>query len=499
MAVIDELVTLLGLDIDPKAESTAYKFGFLLGGIAKGAVVVGTALAGAATAVYGYAAAQAAAIDGEQELAATLGVSYDRFQELAYAAKLSGGDVNTLSADLEKLQENLVNPATGVQNKALTALGISAKDAGGKLKSADKIVDELAGKFDKLTKAEQNTYAKQLRISPATVRLLQNGQKGLADMAQEARDLGIILDQDAADSAAAFGDSLDRVKATAEGVGRSLIVSLIPGITKVVDGVTNWIKANRALIAAGITQVVNGVAMGFDLVWKAVTAVWEVVSRFLPELDSLTEGFDATQAIAIAVALAIGAAGIAAAIAAAPFIAMAAAVAAVVLVVEDLYALFTGGESLIGSWIASFTEAYPQLAAVFGGIIELVGAVASAVGGTLVDAFGFLSSTMTTVFEGLISDVQTVLGWIDKAIGAVRSLTGSGAQAQTAFAAAGTSGVPAGVVAGGTGGSTSTQQTNITINGAGDPRAVGQEVVTRGGLGASLQQSRPGASGPVTR
>lgn len=498
MAVVDELVVLLGLDIDPKSESTAYKFGAILGGIGKAAVQVGAAMAAAALAIEGYAIHQADAIDKEQELASTLGVSYKRFQELAYAAKLSGGDVQTLSADLERLQENLLNPATGVQNKALTALGISARDAGGQLKSADVIVDELAGKFEKLTKAEQNTYAKQLRISPATVRLLQNGQKGLADMAAEAQELNLILDQDAADAAAAFGDSLDRMKATTEGVGRSLVVSLIPGLTKAVEGVTDWVKANRQLIAAGITQVVNGVAMGFDLVGRAVGAVWDIVKRFLPQLDDLTKGFDATQAIALAVALAIGAAGIAAAVAAAPFIAMAAAVAGVVLVVEDLYALFTGGESLIGSWIDSFTQAYPELSKAIGAIMELVVALAKAVGGLLVGAFEGLRSMVGDVFREMVSEVQTVLGWVDKAIGAVRGLANSFDADKIGNALAAGSPVPAGVMAGAAG-SNVNQNTNIVINGAGDPRAVAQETVARSGLGASLQQSRPGAYGPVTR
>ncbi len=503
MSIVDEFVTLLGLEADPKAAGEAANFTKLLGGITIAAVGVGAALAAAGAAVAKYAIGQAEAIDKEQELAGTLGVSYKAFQELAYAAKLSGGDVSTLSADLERLQENLINPATGQQNKALTALSINAKDAGGKLKSADVIVKELAGKFDKLTAAEQNSYAKLLRISPATVRLLQSGEKGLADMAAEAAELGIILDDKAAKAAADFGDSLDRVKATTEGVGRAVAVGLLPGLTRVVDGFTNWLKANRALIAAGVQQVVEGVAMGFDLIGQALGAAWDMLKQFLPAVEGLTENLDVTQAVAIAVALAIGAAGIAAAIAVAPFVAMAAAVVAVVLVVEDLYAALTGGQSVIGDWVAGFVDAYPNIAGVLQGIGELIMWLGGIIGEGLVSAFNVVWETAQTVFGGIASLISSVVSGVESAIGAVKSLAGdTGLPDRVGGAVAAGSPVPAGVMAGAAaaqGGGAPAGPVTININGAGDPAAVGSEVMRRGGLGQSLQQSRPGTNGPVTR
>lgn len=499
MSIVDEFVTLLGLQVDPKASGEAGAFSKLLGGVTLAAVGVGAALAAAGAAITKYAIGQADAIDKEQELAATLGVSYKAFQELAYAAKLSGGDVGTLSSDLERLQENLMNPATGVQNKALTALGISAKDASGKLKSADVIVGELAGKFDKLSAAEQNTYAKLLRISPATVRLLQNGSKGLSDMAAEAQDLGLILSDKAAKSAADFGDSMDRVKATTEGVGRSVAVGLLPGLTRVVDGFTNWIKANRALISSGITQIVQGVALGFEMVGDALSAAWDMVKQFLPAMDDLSEGLDATQAIAIAVALAIGAASIAALVAAAPFLAMAAAVVAVVLVVEDLYSALTGGQSVIGDWVKSFQEAYPNVAAALVAVGEAVMWVVELVGGQLVGAFNTAFEIAKGVFGGIADLISTVLGGLDTAIGAVKNLAGV---SESANASVSRVALPAPIQAGAAAqaaGAAPGGPVNITINGAGDPAAVGADVMRRGGLSQGLQQSRPGTNGPITR
>jgi len=495
MTIIDELVTVLGLKTDPSAQKEATNFAGVLNGVGMAAVAVGAALAAAAGAVARYAMHQAEAIVKEAEFADTLGVSYERFQELSYAAKMSGGDVQTLSADMEKLQEMLANPVTGEYNKSLTKLGISAKNANGELKGSDQIITELAGKFEGLSKAQQNNYAKLLRISPATLRLLQQGKDGIAALSAEAHELGAVLSGKAAKAAAEFDDSMDRMHAATTGVGRAVSVGLLPGLSKIVDGITEWVKANSKLIASGIKQVVEGVGLGFEMVGKAISYVWDTVKSFLPSIEGLNEDFDATQAIAVAVALAIGAAGIAAAVAAAPFIAIAAVIAALVVIIEDLYAAFTGGESVIGGWVESFTTAYPEIASVIKGIIELASALASIVGDVLVGAFNVLWDTIKTVFGGVFDFVKALVGSIDTAIGAVKGLAGVEASTRGAV---GTSPVPASVQAA-AGGVSTTQNTQIVINGAGDPAAVGQEVVKRGGLGASLQQSRPGATGPVTR
>jgi phage-related protein len=182
-------------------------------------------------------------------------------------------------------------------------------------------------------------------------------------------------------------------------------------------------------------------------------------------------------------------------VAAAPFIAIAAVVAALVLVVEDLYAAFTGGESIIGGWVAAFAEAYPELAEFIKGIIDLAVSLAGIVTDVLGGAFGKLWDIIKTVFGGAFDFVKAIIGAIDTTIGAVKNLAGVEAAARNSAAS---SPVPASVQAA-AGGVSTTQNTQIVINGAGDPAAVGQEVVKRGGLGASLQQSRPGATGPVTR
>jgi hypothetical protein len=493
MSIVDELVTILGLKTDPSASKEASNFSGLLSSVGTAAVAVGAALAAAAGAVAAYAVKQADAIDKEAEFAETLGVSYQRFQELSYAAKLSGGDVQSLMSDMERLQETMYNPVTGEYNKSLSALGINARKANGELKGSDTIIEELAGKFEGLTKAQQNNYAKLLRISPATLRLLQQGKGGIAKLTAEAHDLGAVLDNDAVKAAQEFGDSMDRMRAAAGGAGRAIAAGLVPGLGSIADGVTAWVKANRKLLESGVRQFVEGVGRGFKIVGDAIGVVIDYVSDLLPDLGEMTEGLDATQAIAIAVAAALTAAGIAALVAAAPFIAMAAGIAALVVVVEDLYAAFTGGESIIGDWVKSFTTAYPEIAGVIGGIIDLASKLAEIVGVVLVHSFEVLWDSIKTVFGGVFDLINKAVGGIDATIGAVRGL--AGATDKQTGSAVGSVPVPASITAGA--GASSTQNTQIVINGAGDPAAVGQEVVRRGGLGASLQQSRPGALGPT--
>lgn len=513
--IVDELVTLLGLRQDPRAVGEAREFKGLLDGILKGAALLGTALAGAAKALQIYAARQAQAIDTGAEFAEMLGISYQRLQELEYAITLSGGSADVLRADLERLQEMMRNPATGDLNKGLVALGINVRDATGEFRAADDVLLDIAKRFETLSKPQQAQFARSLRLSPATVRLLQNGRKGLADLAKEARELGLVMDDTAAQKAARFGDSFDRVRAIVDAVGKSISVSLLPGLTDTADAFAEWVKRNREFIQSGVRQVVEGVGRGFEMIGDAVGTAWRWLQRFLPAGEQLNKTLDATQAIAIAVALAMASVAVAVLAATWPTLAVTAAIAALVLVVEDLYAWLNDGESIIGGWVQSFKDAYPELAEALTGLYNLLDSIGALVRGALVEAFKFLGDIAMTVLGTWVKALNVVLKTVNAIIGAVKSpdlgqfgTTFGGAVPEgrpsiyaspEEWAAWRTrSAVPAGVAAGAArGGAGGDRNTTINVNGAGNPMAVADEVVRRGGLGETVQTNSPGMFGPM--
>lgn len=522
--IVDELITLLGLQTDPKAQKEGAAFGKLLGTITAAAVTAGAALTAAAGAITAYADRQSKAIDEQGKFADSIGVAFSALQELEYAQQSAGGSVDELRGDLEKLTKTMSSPTPGEYNQTLYQLGINARDSAGNLRSADEVLLDIAAKFEGMSKQRQIQFAEKLGITPGTVKLLQQGTGGIAALRQEAIDLGLVLDNSAKEQAARYQGSLLRVRSVVDALGKSISVALLPAMSDTLDTFAKWIGANRDFISGGIKQVVDGVALGFQMFGDAVGYVYDLVMNFIGPVDSLVAGLDATQAIAITVAAALTAMAVAALAASWPFIAAAAAIAAIVLVVEDLYAALTGQPSLIGDWAKAFAEAYPGITGVLQAIYDLVMALVDVLGNVLGPMFGAVIDIAKAQFDflldavkGMLDAVEAIIGGanpfevlgdlfmkqVDRILGMAKKL-GSGVLGvidgifgtSLSAPAAATAPIPANIVQGGSGGSVVNNNVTQNINGAGNPRAVAQESVSR--MGINLQATNPGMLGPVT-
>lgn len=524
--IVDELVTLLGLETDPKAKGEASAFGKILGGVVAAAAAAGAALTAAATAVGVYAATQADAIDKSAKMAEAFGINFQAFQELEYAAQQSGAEVEEFRMDLENLSKTLDD------NDALKQMGISAKDATGRLRSTDEVLMDIATKFESLSKGEQNKFTDQLGLSPSALKLLQQGGKGLQGLRDQAKALGIVLDDNAKNKAARFQSSLLNARSVVDALGKSISVGLLPGMSDALDVFTNWIGKNREFISSAVTQVVEGVGNGFELVGDAIGYAWEQITKLTGPLDSIIGPLDATQAIALTTAAAMAALAVATIAATWPYILAAAAIAATVLVIDDLYSALTGGESVIGGWASQFAEAFPAITEGFLSIAGVAGDSAASIAEDFMIAIkqilSFFVDLATLIIESITSTVKgiekivagsnpftvlpemfkeqldLVIGfaskYADKIVDMFSGLFGgdevpAGGSAPSSAPAS----APVSPEAMKGGGSATQNNNNVfNINGAGDPAAVANEVVRKGGLGQTLQQSSPGLTGPVT-
>lgn len=507
--IIDELVTILGLKADPKAAREAGLLKSALGGITNIALAVGAALAAAATAVQAYAFRQVEGIAEAKRFADSLDLSYTRLQELEFAARSTGGSAEDLRGDLERLTKSMSSPIPGEYNQTLYMLGISARDASGKMRSADEVLLSIADKLAGMSKQRQLQFADRLGLSRTSLRLIQEGRDGIAALSGEARSLGVVLDSGTGDQAVRAQRALEGLRAAVAATGTTLAAALLPGLESGVKALGAWIGKNRELIASGLRQFVEGVAGGFGIVADGVGLLVAGIKKLIGPVEFLNRHFDATQLIAVAVAGALVALVAAAAYAAAPFLAIAAAVGAVVLVVEDLYTYFRGGPSLIGGWVDAFKAAYPNLAQVIGSIGKLITWLAGLGADLAKGAFAKFVADLSNKLQALEKIVGGVLTAFDKlaaflsmpgvgaAVGAMLPGVGGLVQAHVAASAA----VPAGVMAeasrnGRASGNSGPLVGTLNINGAGDPMAVGDAVSRSLGLGESVQSITPGMTGP---
>lgn len=224
----------------------------LKGGL-KTAAKWGTAITGAAVAVGGamVAAAKgtAEAADKIDKSSQRMNVSTDYWQELAYAAELSGVNM----AQMEKAAKALEAAGSELSLEEAMNQILSVSDAS----ERSQMAAELFG----------NSVA--YNIQP----LLNAGADGFAAMTDEAKALGLVMSEDSVKAGAKFNDQFTKVKKSLTALKNNIMNDLMPSIA----GILDWVTENMPVIQETVKTVM-------DAVWPIVKAVLDLIMAALPPL-----------------------------------------------------------------------------------------------------------------------------------------------------------------------------------------------------------------------
>lgn len=251
------------------------------------------ALAGRLSLLFGAAGGGAFALGTEAATAAAeaskfasmVGLSTGNWQEYAGAANLAGAEADELASLMLTLQERAVNAARGEKGdiEMLKLMGISAKNAKGELKNADTLLLELADRVKKMREAGEMGKAAGImnqlggEEGARLLDLLKNGREGLLAMRKEARELGLVLSDEALEYALEYGSAINRVKATFRGLGLTLGTAFLPSLTKLLDKFQAWLQVQRDIMSAGFERWIDG--LDLDAVWRSVENFFASLGR----------------------------------------------------------------------------------------------------------------------------------------------------------------------------------------------------------------------------
>ncbi|MFW8567075.1 hypothetical protein [Orrella sp. 11846] len=216
-----------------RASKRMNEFDRSLSRYARNVALMGTAVVGAFA---GMLKSASGYMDEMGNAAERTSVSTKSFTELAYAAERASLSTGELQRILRRSTEaiNHAIDGTGKQADALRRLGVSAHDSTGKLKTADVMLKDLADRFSKLepgaekTKLVLDLFGQQL--GQKVIPLLNQGAEGMEAFADEARRLGLVIDDDAARAAAEFNDILSRMGAGLKGMAVAMAGEALPAV-----------------------------------------------------------------------------------------------------------------------------------------------------------------------------------------------------------------------------------------------------------------------------
>lgn len=361
MAVVDELVTILGVKLAGGALGMLKSFKDGIADASRHITFLGLSVTAAATVTGLFikgVADEAASLD---KLSQKTGISTDAIQEWQYAAKKSGVDAKAVTNDLVALQKTMSSPIPGQFNTTMAMFGVSARNSNGQLKTTDKLLEDMADKFKGMSAQRAAQWASKFGISDDTLLLLRKGTVGIEELRKEAHKLGGIIPQDSVKIAANFNKKLAELQFSIRGITSQVAIATIPAISRLVDGFKELIENNREFISLGLQSLMGGIVNGFDRFLEVVGKIFDkfkpltdAIKNFLPEMEG-------TELVTHLVTGALTGLLIIFSPLIAKFALIGAAVLAATVLFEDFFTFLESGGGVTGKLFDAFAERWPDL------------------------------------------------------------------------------------------------------------------------------------------
>lgn len=222
-------------------------------------------------------------IDQADELNKTserLGIATEELSAFHFAAQQSGLSTKTFDMALQRLTRRASEAAegSGAAVDAFNQMGISLRDREGQLKNSGDLLYEIANGLKNVESESQRTKLAFKFFDSEGVKLvnmLDDGAVGLEKFKTRAKELGLVIDKETAESAEAFNDSMNELNGHLKG----LLVEATSGFIPMLRTIAN--------LMASIPQDVFRVAAEVGSMAAAVYGVNKAL-RIMIRLISLS-------------------------------------------------------------------------------------------------------------------------------------------------------------------------------------------------------------------
>jgi hypothetical protein len=206
------------------------------------------------------------AADHLNDLSKKTGVAVDVLGGIGFAATQAGGDLNTVATAVGKLNKTIAEAGSGNKEAvaAFEALGISVEAGAGKLKTADKVLVEIANRFQNFEDGPEKAALALKYFSKAgadMIPLLNDGGEALLRNIEYFQKYSGVT-QDIAEKSDAFNDTLEKIHLLSGAAGNQIAAELLPTLQ---------------LLAERLLEVKES-SGGFSSVGKAINTVVESIA-----------------------------------------------------------------------------------------------------------------------------------------------------------------------------------------------------------------------------
>lgn len=224
------------------------------------------------------------------------GLSTDTIQEFMYMAELTDTDLNTITGSLTKLTKNMqtASKGTGDTYEAFKALGISVTDSNGELRNSEDVFNEVIdalGGMDNQTQAD--AYAMQIfgKSAMDLNPLIQAGSDSIAQYAEEAHQMGYVLDTDTLQSLGDLDDSMQRSRRAMDAVKNQIGQALAPVIAEITEAFAEWaMGVDWNAVGATIKSVLAGIGKAINVLIPIVKTIIDWAGKAVKAISDIFTG-----------------------------------------------------------------------------------------------------------------------------------------------------------------------------------------------------------------
>lgn len=274
---------------------------------------------------------------------------------------------------------------TGRAKKIFQQLGLSARDAGGQVKSAIPFLGEILNKIQGLSNAEQIGFLSKLQIDPNYLKALKEGNVDLAALIEENAKFVPFTDLDY-EQADKIEKQFEKIRYSLGLYAQMLAVKLFPIIHKLAGEFLGWLRTQQQTFGGsfltGVKVFVAVIQGGVDWLgrlYNVFKAIYEPIARVVPVITILATTFGLMLALKLTswfleLVPAIGKVAtslIKLDAAAIPAVALGLLALAIFLLADDLVNFYEGNKSVIGLLTKDFPNAAKYAHAALDGLVAL--------------------------------------------------------------------------------------------------------------------------------
>lgn len=213
--------------------------------------------------------------DEVQKMALRTKWSTESLSELRHVAEISGTELTAFEKGTRKMSKSIIDAADGLETylRDFEKLGLNVNELK-EMKPEDAFWEIAFALSEMENDIEQSAVALNVfgRQGTQLLPMLAQGAEGIAELRQEAHELGIVFDQEAANKAAEFTDEMNNMKSAINGLKMVIGGELIPQLQPLVEGTTDLVSAFSAWSRGNPELVRTLISIGGALAAFMVTA-----------------------------------------------------------------------------------------------------------------------------------------------------------------------------------------------------------------------------------